>query len=147
MRLTCILRHCRQIPDTIEVEAVEQKVPQLSADALDLLKVRLNQAPSRCPPMRRSRGSGHSPELTMPPRCHQLQWCLAYEPSDRPSCAELLNHKYFEGFAEWFEPQLKEALDKDAQDFVMFKKRKVRPPPGPRCAATLPGCVGVRSRV
>ena len=83
----------------------------------------------------------------MPPWCHQLQWCLAYEPSDRPSCAELLNHKYFEGFAEWFEPQLKEALDKDAQDFVMFKKRKVRPPP--RCSSTLPGRVGVgvRSRV
>lgn len=56
---------------------------------------------------------------------HALQWCLAYEPSDRPSCAQLLGHKYFEGFAEWFEPQLKEALEKDAQDFVMFKRRKV----------------------
>ena len=56
---------------------------------------------------------------------HVLQWCLAYEPSDRPSCAQLLGHKYFEGFAEWFEPQLKEALEKDAQDFVMFKRRKV----------------------
>lgn len=62
---------------------------------------------------------------------HVLQWCLAYEPSDRPSCAQLLGHKYFEGFAEWFEPQLKEALEKDAQDFVMFKRRKVLAARGP----------------
>jgi len=81
----------RQIPDTIEVEPIEQKVPQLGPGALDLLK-----------------------------------WCLAYEPSDRPTCTELLNHRYFSGFAKWFDPQLKQSVEKDSQEFIMFKKRKSR---------------------
>lgn len=50
-----------------------------------------------------------------------LKMCLRYEPSERASCDALLNHPYFTAgrFAEWFEPQLQAALEKDAAAFVL----------------------------
>lgn len=45
----------------------------------------------------------------------------------RPSCAELLQHPYFDGLADWFEPQLQQSVARGREEFVMLP-RKVRPP-------------------
>eukprot|EP00051_Salpingoeca_urceolata_P008914 m.109910 g.109910 ORF g.109910 m.109910 type:complete len:406 (-) comp16004_c1_seq3:168-1385(-) len=39
-----------------------------------------------------------------------LRQCLLLEPSERPLCPILLDHEYFDGFKEWFEPELAEKL-------------------------------------
>lgn len=43
-----------------------------------------------------------------------VKQCLAYEPLQRPTAAELLRHKYFAGAEENFYPSLKVAADKSA---------------------------------
>lgn len=58
--------------------------------------------------------------------------CLRYEPEQRCTCAELMNHRYFteNGFVEWFDYELKQMLERDAADFKMrqkkFRKAKIR---------------------
>ena len=49
------------------------------------------------------------------------------EPDSRLTCAELLEHKYFDGFRERFEPEL-QALFAKTQDQhpTKVKKQKVR---------------------
>lgn len=111
-----------QIPEYTELETLESKFREcsqdgatvaLDANGIDLIKVTIP------PPSLRLPAIAH---LFFPPP----QRCLAYEPLERPSCAELLNHPYFKGFAERFEPELQEALESDAATFVLGKRRKVR---------------------
>ena len=43
--------------------------------------------------------------------------CLKYEPEQRCTCEELMQHRYFteDGFVQWFEEELKQMLERDAQ--------------------------------
>ena len=54
-----------------------------------------------------------------------LKLCLKYEPDDRCTCEELMNHEYFteDGFVEWFDEELKQMLERDAADFKMRQKK------------------------
>lgn len=38
------------------------------------------------------------------------QGCLVMEPAGRLTCDELLDHSYFEGFRDWFQPELEVGL-------------------------------------
>lgn len=51
--------------------------------------------------------------------------CLKYEPEQRCTCEELMQHRYFteDGFVTWFEEELKQMLERDAQDFKMRQKK------------------------
>jgi len=51
--------------------------------------------------------------------------CLKYEPEQRCTCGELMQHPYFteDGFVAWFEEELKQMLERDAQDFKMRQKK------------------------
>ena len=53
-----------------------------------------------------------------------LQSCLVLEPSSRLTCAELLEHQYFDGFREWFEPELQALIAKSQQCQTSLKTRK-----------------------
>ena len=35
-----------------------------------------------------------------------VQGCLVMEPAGRLTCEELLEHSYFDGFRDWFKPEL-----------------------------------------
>jgi hypothetical protein len=48
-----------------------------------------------------------------------LAQCLAYDPDERSSCAELLESEYFGTNIETFERNLRDGLDKDADEFAM----------------------------
>ena len=55
-----------------------------------------------------------------------LQGCLVMEPDSRLTCAELLEHKYFDGFRERFEPELQAMMSKGQdQHQTKSKKQKV----------------------
>ena len=54
-----------------------------------------------------------------------LKSCLAIDPSERPTCSQLLRHKYFEGDHELFEQELQEMILKDAAEFQMRTKAAV----------------------
>eukprot|EP00771_Trimastix_marina_P001851 gnl/Trimastix_PCT/2956.p1 GENE.gnl/Trimastix_PCT/2956~~gnl/Trimastix_PCT/2956.p1 ORF type:complete len:432 (-),score=67.05 gnl/Trimastix_PCT/2956:994-2289(-) len=61
-----------------------------------------------------------------------VQACLAYEPEDRPSATELLRHPFFDGFREWYVPELQAAMEREASDNPTRRRRKK--PKGPRGA-------------
>jgi len=74
-----------------------------------------------------------------------LENCLRYEPEQRQTCAQLMRHPYFtEGdFIPRFEAELKEMLERDAQDFKMRSKKSRRSKgrataPPPDLGTTLP---------
>jgi hypothetical protein len=52
-----------------------------------------------------------------------FQGCLVMEPDSRLTCAELLEHKYFDGFRERFEPELQAMVSK-SQDQHQTKPKK-----------------------
>ena len=52
-----------------------------------------------------------------------FQGCLVMEPDSRLNCAELLEHKYFDGFREKFEPEL-QAMMSRGQDQHQTKSKK-----------------------
>eukprot|EP00966_Prymnesium_polylepis_P177351 4107386-Prymnesium_polylepis.1 len=54
-----------------------------------------------------------------------MKACLKYDPGDRCTCEELMQHRYFtdDGFVSWFEEELKQMLERDAQDFKMRQKK------------------------
>eukprot|EP00742_Colponemidia_sp_Colp-10_P002704 GILJ01002891.1.p1 GENE.GILJ01002891.1~~GILJ01002891.1.p1 ORF type:complete len:667 (+),score=99.99 GILJ01002891.1:104-2104(+) len=52
-----------------------------------------------------------------------MKACLKYDPDDRSNCAELSSHPYFNNFTEFFEEELKQLLERDAQEFQMKRKR------------------------
>ena len=55
-----------------------------------------------------------------------FQGCLVMEPDSRLTCAELLEHKYFDGFRERFEPELQALMSKNQdQHQTKSKKQKV----------------------
>ena len=39
-----------------------------------------------------------------------LKACLTLEPADRADCTQLLEHSFFDGFRDWFEPEITELL-------------------------------------
>eukprot|EP00128_Syssomonas_multiformis_P008355 Colp12_sorted_trinity150504_noHs@25989 len=51
----------------------------------------------------------HLPEATL----DFMKCCLCLEPSERLSCAQLLEHRYFDGFRDWWEAELQNLLAKD----------------------------------
>ena len=54
-----------------------------------------------------------------------MKQCLKYEPEHRCTCSELMQHPYFteDGFVAWFDGELKQMLERDAQDFKMRQKK------------------------
>ena len=55
-----------------------------------------------------------------------MKSCLVLEPSERLTCSQLLEHPYFSGFREWFEPELQAILSKDShKEEKRRKSRKV----------------------
>lgn len=54
-----------------------------------------------------------------------MKSCLVLEPSSRLTCAELLEHPYFEGFKDWFEPKLQAVISNNQ---TTVKHKKVKPP-------------------
>ena len=67
--LSCTLTSPQmQLPEAIEMESLQAKLPKVHPTALDF-----------------------------------IFQCLQYAPDDRPSCEDLMHHKYFKGFAETFE--------------------------------------------
>ena len=54
-----------------------------------------------------------------------MKHCLKYEPEHRYTCSELMQHPYFteDGFVAWFDGELKQMLERDAQDFKMRQKK------------------------
>lgn len=60
-----------------------------------------------------------------------MKSCLVMEPSSRLTCAELLEHQYFEGFRDWFEPELQAMIAKSqhCQATIKTRKPKLRPRP------------------
>jgi cyclin-dependent kinase-like len=54
-----------------------------------------------------------------------MRACLRYDPAERPTAADLLQHPYLAGFSQTFGPVLAEMVDKDAQD-QLAKKRKAK---------------------
>lgn len=47
-----------------------------------------------------------------------LKKCLRYDPAERESCDQLLLHPYFQGFAEYFDPEMKRSVDQDREDML-----------------------------
>ena len=54
-----------------------------------------------------------------------MKQCLKYEPEARCTCSELMQHPYFteDNFVAWFDGELKQMLERDAQDFKMRQKK------------------------
>ena len=50
-----------------------------------------------------------------------IKACLRYEPLQRITASELLRHPYFAGLEEWYMPQYKAALERDAAVNVLGK--------------------------
>ena len=42
--------------------------------------------------------------------------CLRLDPSQRPTCDELMNHEYFNEFREWFEDEIQTLIEYDIQE-------------------------------
>lgn len=57
-----------------------------------------------------------------------MKSCLNMEPSDRLTCTQLIQHKYFDGFRDWFEPELDDLIrsGKDALKKPAIKKARSR---------------------
>lgn len=66
-----------------------------------------------------------------------MKKCLRYEPEERETCAQLLQHQYFQGFADWFQNELSTAIQRDKDDLEtqkqawqrMLKQHKPGPAP------------------
>eukprot|EP00992_Anisonema_acinus_P012831 TRINITY_DN8380_c0_g1_i1.p1 TRINITY_DN8380_c0_g1~~TRINITY_DN8380_c0_g1_i1.p1 ORF type:complete len:666 (-),score=147.70 TRINITY_DN8380_c0_g1_i1:157-2154(-) len=58
-----------------------------------------------------------------------LQQCLHYDPEHRNSCAQLLASDFFtgQGFDKWFEDELRQIMEKDANPLVVKRKKNRRP--------------------
>lgn len=56
-----------------------------------------------------------------------LQGCLVMDPAGRLTCAELLDHSYFDNFRDWFKPELEMLLAKEAKKVAKASKMHVRP--------------------
>jgi cyclin-dependent kinase-like len=65
-----------------------------------------------------------------------MKSCLNMEPSDRLTCTQLIQHGYFDGFRDWFEPELDELIrsGKDALKKPAIKKARSRMDPEPQPA-------------
>eukprot|EP01136_Pigoraptor_vietnamica_P036101 Opistho-1_new@102195 len=61
-----------------------------------------------------------------------MQSCLHLEPNERLTCAQLLDHPYFDGFREWFEVDLRNLMAKAAKDSAPVQKKKPPPKKGGR---------------
>lgn len=68
--------------------------------------------------------------------------CLHYDPENRDSCAELLASSFFknQGFDTWFEEELRQIMEKDANPLVVKRKKARRPrsQQGPRAESGIP---------
>lgn len=63
---------------------------------------------------------------------HLVQKCLRYEPDERLTATKLLQHPYFSGFAEWYQHDLKSAVQADKEDFEAHHAKLLpRAPGGP----------------
>lgn len=52
-----------------------------------------------------------------------MEGCLVLDPAGRMTCDELLEHSYFDGFRDWFRPELEMLLAKDAKKVAKSKSR------------------------
>jgi len=57
-----------------------------------------------------------------------LHRCLHYDPDDRNSCTQLLDSEFFtdQGFDKWFEEELRQIMEKDANPLVVKRKKQRR---------------------
>ncbi|XP_062523467.1 cyclin-dependent kinase-like 1 [Corticium candelabrum] len=44
-----------------------------------------------------------------------MKCCLSQDPACRSTCSELLDHSYFDGFREWFVPELERLMEKEKE--------------------------------
>lgn len=52
-----------------------------------------------------------------------LEGCLAMDPLGRLTCEELIEHPYFDGFREWFQPELEMLLSAEAKKVAKSKSK------------------------
>ncbi|KAJ0397618.1 hypothetical protein P43SY_003502 [Pythium insidiosum] len=76
-----------------------------------------------------------------------LQQTIKDEPLDRWTCAELLNHPFFENAGQQFEQELQDAIQRDLNDTMALRKKRLRsqkqsqpqqPPPPSRGSGRAP---------
>lgn len=85
-----------------------------------------------------------------------MKACLMMEPDARLTCTQLLQHAYFDGFRDWFEPELEEMF-RSSKDPHKKPIKKVRsrantevPPPKsevPKRGGQLPTLIGTKGHV
>jgi len=52
-----------------------------------------------------------------------LKECLILEPADRADCTKLLEHRFFDGFRDWFEPEINELLKSPREQQRRLRKQ------------------------
>lgn len=85
------------IPEPDVIEPLEQKFPYVSEPSLDFMKVKTKM-------FKRKMKNVHFDWIVF------FQSCLIMDPDKRLTCNQLLQHSFFEGFANEFEREKKELL-------------------------------------
>ena len=95
-----------RLPEARELDPLEKRYPRVGAIVMDIIKVWhycTDRTSSWCQ--------------------YVSQCCLRLDPTERSSCTQLLQHKYFthDGFAEKFTVELRQKVQKEYEDNPLLK--------------------------